>query len=81
MNTKYNGLDFIKSNMPEKPLLRFNGESIEEFEKWSHEAKEKLKEVMGFDRMKRAESGCCLIESKEFDGYIREKYKIKWLWK
>ena len=79
MNTKYNGLDFIKSNIPDEPLLRFKGNNIEEFEKWSHEAKEKLKEIMGFDRMKRAESGCCLIESKEFDGYIREKYKINTL--
>lgn len=79
MKSKYNGLDFIKNNIPEEPLLRFKGGSREEFEKWVSDARGKIKKIMGFDRMKRADQKCRFIECKEFDGYKREKYCINTL--
>ena len=79
MNTKYNGLDFIRSSIPKEPLLRFKGTSIKEFEQWDKESKGRLKEIMGINNMKRGDGNCLLIEHKEFDGYIREKYEISTL--
>ena len=46
MNYKYNGLEFIKKNMPQIPELRFCGGTIDEYKIWAAETKEKLKENM-----------------------------------
>lgn len=76
MNTKYNGLDFIKESMPDEPLLRFKGSSIDEFEKWAKKSKNKIKEIMGINRLKRKEPKGELLESVDKGDYVREKYKI-----
>ncbi len=79
MNSEYSGLDFIKSNMADEPLLRFKGECAEDFEKWSVESKNKIKEIMGFDRLKAVEMKPELLTEKDCGHYIIKKYRINTL--
>lgn len=75
-NTQYNGYDFIKDNMPSEPSLRFKGTTVEEYNTWSAETKAKLLEVMGISELKAANTAPRLVESVQFDTYIRSKYEI-----
>ena len=47
INNQYNIFDFLKSNIPETPELRFDGTTVEQYNQWSKKTKAKLKEVMG----------------------------------
>lgn len=76
MNYKYNGLEFIKKNMPQIPELRFCGGTIDEYKIWAAETKEKLKEIMGFKNIKYAYKEPELLEEKDFGYYTRLKYEI-----
>lgn len=77
INNQYNIFDFIKANMPENPELRFEGTTVEQYNQWAEKTKAKLKEVMGINNLQPAKSEPTLLETKEFDKYIRYKYEIK----
>lgn len=76
MNCKYNGLEFIKNNIPQTPELRFCGSTVNDFKIWAEDTKRKLKEIMGLNKVKYANTEPRLLEEKDFRGYIRLKYEI-----
>lgn len=71
INNQYNIFDFLKSNMPETPELRFDGTTVEQYNQWSKKTKAKLKEVMGIDKLEASKMEPTLLETKV--GWI---YKI-----
>ena len=77
INNQYNIFDFLKSNMPETPELRFDGTTVEQYNQWSKKTKAKLKEVMGIDKLEASKMEPTLLETKVMDGYTRYKYEIK----
>ena len=79
MNNRYNTYDLIKNSIPKEPLLRFRGESKEDFEKWYGDTKNVLLKLLGFDKMKKAVTNEIFVEKKEFENYTREKYAISTL--
>ncbi len=79
VNSRYNILNFIKENMPEVPELRFDGDSVADYEDWRESTKEKLLEVMGITDLVPADSESNLIETTQFPKYIRYKYEIETL--
>ena len=48
INNQYNIFDFLKSNIPETPELRFDGTTVEQYNQWSKKDKSKIKRSNGY---------------------------------
>lgn len=77
INNTYNGFDFIKENMPDVPELRFTGSTMEEYTQWQAATKAKLLEVMGVDKLTKADAVPKLVERVDFNTYTRLKYSLE----
>lgn len=76
MNNKYNGFDFIYKNMPNEPLFRFKGSSVEEHKVWADNTKRKLKDIMGLNNIRSSDKSVRELESIDCGHYKRLKCEI-----
>lgn len=76
MPTYYTTLDQDMKNYP-KPSLALKAESIAEYEAWANEAREKLKELLGLDKMRACAPEAQKLESEQLDGYRKEKWIVR----
>ena len=78
MNGYYDCLPHFSKIMAEsEPAMRMNCKTPEEFEAWREKAENKLRELLGFDKMRRAAGPePRLVSCEKMDGYTREKWTI-----
>ncbi len=79
MDKKYNSYDFIKKNIPEIPKLRFRGKSVEEYEIWQKNTKNKLSEILGLEKLNslKSLSDAMFLEEVDCGEYLRKKFEIE----
>ena len=59
------------------PSMPVNTESREAYEKWAEEARAKLRDLLGIDKMRYCDPEPQLLSCEQLDGYRREKWLLQ----